>query len=110
MPAWLTTPRFPSWSGMSSASGPPPACRPAPSQGDLTFSYFMGMAILRNVILLPGSVNECFEFGWKAFDIAERLQTPVIVLSDLDFGMNQWMTKPFEYPEADGPWQGLLGR
>jgi len=44
------------------------------------------------VILLPGSVSECFEFGWKAFDIAERLQSPVFVLTDLDFGMNQWMT------------------
>ena len=49
--------------------------------------------------MLPGTVNECFEFGWRAFDIAERLQTPVFVLSDLDLGMNQWMTPPFEYPE-----------
>jgi len=45
-------------------------------------------------------VSECFEFGWKAFDIAERLQTPVFVLTDLDFGMNQWMTQPFEYPDT----------
>jgi len=44
-------------------------------------------------------VNECFEFGWRAFDVAERLQTPVFVLSDLDFGMNQWMTRPFQYPD-----------
>ena len=49
---------------------------------------------------LPGSVQECFEFGWKAFDLAEHLQTPVFVLSDLDLGMNQWMTKPFEYPDT----------
>ena len=69
------------------------------SQGDMRLAYFMGHGDVKNVILLPGSVNECFEFGWKAFDIAERLQTPVIVLSDLDFGMNQWMTKPFEYPD-----------
>ena len=68
------------------------------SQGDLRLAYFMGHGDARHVILFPGSVTECFEFGWKAFDIAERLQTPVIVLSDLDFGMNQWMTKPFEYP------------
>jgi 2-oxoglutarate ferredoxin oxidoreductase subunit alpha len=68
------------------------------AQGDLTFVYFMGHGDTNQVILLPGSVNECFEFGWKAFDIAERLQTPVFVLSDLDFGMNQWMTPPFEYP------------
>ncbi|HTX79847.1 MAG TPA: 2-oxoacid:acceptor oxidoreductase subunit alpha, partial [Longilinea sp.] len=51
------------------------------------------------VILIPGSVYECYEMGWQAFDIAEKLQTPVIVLSDLDLGMNQWMTKHFEYPD-----------
>jgi 2-oxoglutarate ferredoxin oxidoreductase subunit alpha len=69
------------------------------SQGDLRIAYYMGHGDARHVLLLPGSVTECFEFGWKAFDIAERLQTPVMVLSDLDFGMNQWMTKPFEYPD-----------
>jgi 2-oxoglutarate ferredoxin oxidoreductase subunit alpha len=69
------------------------------AQGDLTFSYFMGHGDTQQVILLPGTVNECFEFGWKAFDIAERLQMPVIVLSDLDLGMNNWMTPPFEYPD-----------
>jgi 2-oxoglutarate ferredoxin oxidoreductase subunit alpha len=69
------------------------------SQGDLRLAYYMGHGDAKHVILFPGSVTECFEFGWKAFDIAERLQTPVIVLSDLDFGMNQWMTKPFEYPD-----------
>lgn len=68
------------------------------AQGDLTFTYFLGHGDTQHVILLPGSINECFEFGWKAFDIAERLQTPVFVLSDLDFGMNHWMAEPFEYP------------
>ncbi|HTX91897.1 MAG TPA: 2-oxoacid:acceptor oxidoreductase subunit alpha [Anaerolineales bacterium] len=70
------------------------------AQGDLTEVYFLGHGDTQNVILLPGSVQECFEFGWKAFDLAERLQAPVFVLSDLDLGMNQWMTKPFEYPDA----------
>jgi 2-oxoglutarate ferredoxin oxidoreductase subunit alpha len=60
----------------------------------------MGHGDTQQVILLPGSVSECFEFGWKAFDLAERLQSPVFVLSDLDFGMNQWMTRPFEYPDT----------
>ncbi|MEJ2706701.1 MAG: 2-oxoacid:acceptor oxidoreductase subunit alpha [Anaerolineales bacterium] len=69
------------------------------AQGDLTFIHFLGHGDTEQVILLPGSVTECFEFGWKAFDIAEHLQTPVFVLSDLDFGMNQWMTLPFEYPD-----------
>lgn len=70
------------------------------SQGDLNLAYFMGHGDTNQVILLPGSVSECFEFGWRAFDIAERLQTPVFVLIDLDFGMNQWMTDPFQYPDA----------
>jgi 2-oxoglutarate ferredoxin oxidoreductase subunit alpha len=70
------------------------------AQGDLTETYFFSHGDVQNVILLPGSVNECFEFGWKAFDLAEHLQTPVFVLSDLDLGMNQWMTKPFEYPDT----------
>lgn len=70
------------------------------AQGDLTFVNFIGHGDTQSIILLPGSVNECFEFGWRAFDIAERLQTPVFVLSDLDFGMNQWMTEPFRYPDA----------
>ena len=70
------------------------------SQGDLTFAAFIGHGDSQSVILLPGDVHECFEFGWKAFDISERLQTPVFVLSDLDMGMNQWMSKPFEYPNT----------
>ena len=49
--------------------------------------------------MIPGTVNECFEFGWKSPDIAERLQTPVIILSDLDLGMNHWMTDSFKYPD-----------
>lgn len=68
------------------------------SQGDVLSTYFLGHGDTRHVCLLPGSVYECFEFGWRAFDIAERLQTPVFVLSDLDLGMNQWMSKPFDYP------------
>jgi 2-oxoglutarate/2-oxoacid ferredoxin oxidoreductase subunit alpha len=70
------------------------------SQGDLAFTNFMGHGDTQQIILLPGSVNECFEFGWRAFDIAERIQTPVFVLSDLDMGMNQWMSQPFKYPDA----------
>ena len=70
------------------------------SQGDLTFAAFIGHGDTQSLILLPGSVNECFEFGWRAFDIAERIQAPVFVLTDLDFGMNQWMTEPFQYPDV----------
>ncbi len=70
------------------------------SQGDLTFTHYMGHGDTEQVILLPGTVNECFEFGWRSFDIAEHMQTPVFVLSDLDLGMNQWMAEPFKYPDT----------
>jgi len=70
------------------------------AQGDLTFTHSMGHGDTESIILLPGDVSECFEFGWKAFDVAERVQTPVFVLSDLDMGMNQWMSKPFQYPDV----------
>ncbi len=69
------------------------------AQGDILSTYFLGHGDTRHVCLLPGSVAECFEFGYLAFDLAERLQTPVFVLSDLDLGMNLWMTRPFAYPE-----------
>jgi 2-oxoglutarate ferredoxin oxidoreductase subunit alpha len=69
------------------------------SQGDILFTRFLGHGDTNQVLLLPGSVAECFEFGWRAFDIAERLQTPVFVLSDLDLGMNIWMSEKFEYPD-----------
>jgi 2-oxoglutarate ferredoxin oxidoreductase subunit alpha len=68
------------------------------SQGDLAFSYFISHGDKDYIILLPADVGECFEFGWKALDIAEKLQTPVIILSDLELGMNIWPTQRFDYP------------
>ncbi len=70
------------------------------AQGDLTMANFISHGDKNMILLLPGSVAECFEFGWRAFDIAERVQTPVIVLSDLDLGMNMWTCKKFEYPST----------
>jgi 2-oxoglutarate ferredoxin oxidoreductase subunit alpha len=70
------------------------------AQGDITFVNFMGHGDTQQIMLLPGSIHECFEFSWKAFDYAERLQTPVFFMTDLDFGMNNWMTPPFKYPDV----------
>ena len=70
------------------------------AQADLTFAYTLGHGDTTFPILLPGSAAECFEFGGKAFDFSERLQCPLLVLSDLDLGMNNWMSDPFEYPTA----------
>jgi 2-oxoglutarate ferredoxin oxidoreductase subunit alpha len=69
------------------------------SQSDLLSTYVLGHGDTRHLVLLPGSVGECFDFGYAAFDLAERLQTPVFVLSDLDLGMNLWASPPLAYPE-----------
>lgn len=69
------------------------------SQGDLLSSAFLSHGDTRHVLLFPASVSECFDFAGEAFNLAERLQTPVFVLSDLDLGMNNWMSEPFRYPE-----------
>jgi 2-oxoglutarate ferredoxin oxidoreductase subunit alpha len=69
------------------------------SQGDLAFAHGLGHGDAKHPVLLPGSVEECFEFGWRAFDVAETAQTPVMVLSDLDLGMNTWMADRFAYPD-----------
>jgi 2-oxoglutarate/2-oxoacid ferredoxin oxidoreductase subunit alpha len=72
------------------------------SQGDLLSVAFLSHGDTKHVILFPSSVEECFDSGMRAFDLAERLQTPVFVLSDLDLAMNVWMADPFPYPEK--PW------
>jgi len=72
------------------------------AQGDLTLVATMSHGDTRHPVLLPSSVADCFAFAMKAFDLAERLQTPVFVLSDLDLGMNNWMSDPFDYPAK--PW------
>jgi 2-oxoglutarate ferredoxin oxidoreductase subunit alpha len=69
------------------------------AQGDLLSVYYLGHGDTRHVILLPGTMEECFSDAQMAFDLAEQLQTPVFVLSDLDLGMNIWMSHPFPYPE-----------
>jgi 2-oxoglutarate ferredoxin oxidoreductase subunit alpha len=69
------------------------------SQADLLSVAYLSHGDTKHVMLLPGSVKECYEFAMAAFDLTERLQTPVFVLSDLDLGMNNWMSEPFEYPE-----------
>jgi len=68
-------------------------------QGDVSFAYTLSHGDTRHPVLLPATVLECYEFLRQAFDLAEQLQTPVFVLSDLDLGMNLWMTDPLPYPE-----------
>lgn len=67
-------------------------------QGDLMKAYYLSHGDAKHVVLLPGTPNECFEFAQVALDLAERLQTLVIVNSDLDIGMNLHAAHRFEYP------------
>jgi 2-oxoglutarate ferredoxin oxidoreductase subunit alpha len=68
-------------------------------QGDLLSIAYLSHGDTKHVMLLPASVHECYQFAMEAFDLAEQLQTPVFILSDLDLGMNNWMSEPFAYPE-----------
>jgi 2-oxoglutarate ferredoxin oxidoreductase subunit alpha len=81
-------------------------CRVGPSTGlptrtqqsDITMLYEGSHGDTQHIVLFPGTVEECFEFGWRAFDYTERFQTPVFGMSDLDLGMNRWACSGFEYP------------
>ena len=80
-------------------TGPSTGLPTRTSQADLLSTAFLSHGDTKHIVLLPGSVKECFEMGHEAFDLAERIQTPVFVLSDLDLGMNNWMSEQFLYPE-----------
>ncbi|HPI39315.1 MAG TPA: 2-oxoacid:acceptor oxidoreductase subunit alpha [Pseudobdellovibrionaceae bacterium] len=68
-------------------------------QGDLFTAMFASHGDTKHPCLIPGNPNECYEFGQLSFDLAERLQQLVIVLSDLDIGMNLWLQDEFTYPQ-----------
>src|ERR1700677_391915 len=69
------------------------------SQGDILSTAFLSHGDTKHIMLFPCSVSECFTMAQDAFDLAEHFQTPVFVMSDLDLGMNNWMSDPFEYPD-----------
>jgi len=69
-------------------------------QGDVLLCYFNSHGDAKHPVLFPASPEECFSMAGEAFDLAERLQTPIFVLTDLDLGMNNWMSDAFPYPTA----------
>ena len=69
------------------------------AQGDLASTALLSHGDTKQIMLIPSSVEECFEMAQDAFDLAERFQQLVFVMSDLDLGMNTWMSAPFTYPE-----------
>jgi 2-oxoglutarate/2-oxoacid ferredoxin oxidoreductase subunit alpha len=70
------------------------------SQGDILATAFLSHGDTKHIMLIPCSAAECFSMASEAFDLAEQFQTLVFVMSDLDLGMNNWMSDPFEYPTA----------
>jgi 2-oxoglutarate ferredoxin oxidoreductase subunit alpha len=80
-------------------AGPSTGLPTRTQQGDLSMLFELGHGDTKHIVLIPGNMAECFEFGWRAFDLAERYQTIVFGFSDLDLGMNRWVCKGFDYPE-----------
>jgi 2-oxoglutarate ferredoxin oxidoreductase subunit alpha len=77
-------------------------------QGDIMSCAYASHGDTRHVLLFPANPEECFYQAVQAFDLAERLQTPVIVLSDLDIGMNDWMTAELEWDDSYQPDRGKV--
>ena len=69
------------------------------AQQDIMSTAFLSHGDTKQILLLPASVEECYTMAMDAFDLAERFQTLVFVMSDLDLGMNTWMAQPFQYPD-----------
>jgi 2-oxoglutarate ferredoxin oxidoreductase subunit alpha len=70
------------------------------AQGDILSTAFLSHSDTKHPLLFPSSPEECFTMAQTAFDLAEEFQTPVFVMTDLDLGMNHWMSDAFEYPAA----------
>jgi 2-oxoglutarate ferredoxin oxidoreductase subunit alpha len=77
-------------------------------QGEILAAAYASHGDTRHVLLFPANPQECFELAVTAFDLSDRLQTPVIVLSDLDVGMNDWMSPEFVWEEGYVPDRGKV--
>jgi 2-oxoglutarate ferredoxin oxidoreductase subunit alpha len=89
-------------------TGPSTGLPTRTQQSDVLAAAYASHGDTRHVVLFPADPAECFEMAPIAFDAAERLQTPVIVLSDLDIGMNDWMTKELTWDESYIPDRGKV--
>src|SRR6202023_3402416 len=69
-------------------------------QSDILLAAFASHGDTKHVLLFPEDPRECFEFGALAFDLADRLQTTIFVMLDLDIGMNEWLCRPFAWDDA----------
>ncbi|MEQ1856993.1 MAG: 2-oxoacid:acceptor oxidoreductase subunit alpha [Longimicrobiales bacterium] len=89
-------------------TGPSTGMPTRTQQGDLILAAYASHGDTKHIVLFPSDPRECFEFAVKAFDLAERFQTPVFVLSDLDIGMNDWVVDKFEWDDAFRPDRGKV--
>jgi len=80
-------------------AGPSTGMPTRTQQADILAAAYASHGDTKHVLLFPEDPHECFEFGALAFDLADRLQTPVFVMLDLDIGMNEWLTRPFQWDE-----------
>jgi 2-oxoglutarate/2-oxoacid ferredoxin oxidoreductase subunit alpha len=77
-------------------------------QADIMLCAYASHGDTRHVLLFPANPEECFYMAVQAFDLAERLQTPIFVMSDLDIGMNDWMCRELKWDDAYRPDRGKL--
>ena len=89
-------------------TGPSTGMPTRTQQGDLLLCAYASHGDTKHVMLFPSNPRECFEMAVASFDLAERFQTPVFVLSDLDIGMNDWMVPRFEWDDAYRPDRGKV--
>jgi len=83
-------------------TGPSTGMPTRTQQADILACAYASHGDTRHVLLFPADPSECFAMAQTSFDLAERLQTPVMVLSDLDIGMNDWMVPEFRFDESKG--------
>ncbi|GMV04906.1 MAG: MFS transporter [Gemmatimonadota bacterium] len=89
-------------------TGPSTGMPTRTQQGDLMLTAYASHGDTKHVCLYPANPKECFEFAARAFDLAERFQTPVFLVSDLDIGMNDWMIPRLEWDDAYRPDRGKV--
>jgi 2-oxoglutarate ferredoxin oxidoreductase subunit alpha len=89
-------------------TGPSTGMPTRTQQGDILTCAYASHGDTKHILLFPGNPEECFYFAPKAFDLAERFQTPVFVLTDLDIGMNDWMCPRLKWDDAYRPDRGRV--
>jgi 2-oxoglutarate ferredoxin oxidoreductase subunit alpha len=89
-------------------TGPSTGMPTRTQQGDLMLAAYASHGDTKHILLFPSDPRECFEFAVRAFDLAERFQTPVFMLSDLDIGMNDWVVDELEWDDSFRPDRGKV--